>query len=328
MLLCRLMANNTFRENALRVVAVLGLIAILLLGAWGIIQLAFYLPTLFSGLGRTKETVTVTVPAQTISDKAFTLTWKHTGGAGDHSYAVSYSCAQGLSFAVPVPTGALQLVPCDTPFNYINASSSMPIVPVLASGTKQATTTITVAANKLSDGSVTVRGNGRTTVAASTTPSTSAGEAPATTKPVTTTKPKPSTTYVPSGRTQNLYGLPDLEVTMVQAPQVANVGSRITLQFVITNVGSNVAPSGWMFNAILPYQPIYVHPSGGQQALYPGDKIVYTLSYDVVPQGGYGYDYYGGFGGQAQATIEIDPSLYLQESNKLNNTAIATYQVY
>lgn len=326
------MANNTFRENALRVVAVLGLIAILLLGAWGIIQLAFYLPTLFSGLGRAKEAVVVTLPAQTTSDKAFTLAWRHTGGSGEHSYAVSYSCAAGLSFAVPVPTGALQLVPCDTPFNYINASSSMPMVPVLGSGTKQATTTITVTATKLSDGTVSVRGSGRTTAFASTTPSTTAtgSTSGSTTAIKPTTSPKPSTTYVPSGRTQNLYGLPDLAVEIVQAPQVANVGSRISLQFVITNVGTNVAPAGWMFNAVLPYQPIYVHPSGGQQALYPGDKIVYTLGYDVVPQGGYGYDYYSYdyYGGQAQATIEIDPSLYLQEANKLNNTAVATYQVY
>jgi hypothetical protein len=315
--------NTTFRENLLRVIAVIGLIAILLLGAWGIIQLAFYLPTFFGNFGKAKEAMSVSVPAQSTSDKAFDLSWKHAGGTGEYSYAVSYSCADGLAFAAPVPTGAYQLVKCDTPFDYVSATSSMPIIPVLAEGVRQASTTITVSATKLADGTVSVKASGKTTVAASTTPAT----APAATKPAATaTKPasgaKPSTTYVPSGRTQNLYGAPDLAVQIVSAPTQAQIGSRISLQFVITNIGTNVAAAGWTFNAVLPYQPIYVYPSGGQQMLYPGDKIVYTLGYDVVPaQGSY-------YGNQAQATIEADPLNYLPEVSELNNTAVATYQVY
>ena len=42
---------QTFWDNVLRVVAVIGLIAVLLLGAWGIIQLAFMLPTFFHNIG-------------------------------------------------------------------------------------------------------------------------------------------------------------------------------------------------------------------------------------------------------------------------------------
>lgn len=315
-------SSNTFRESALRVVAVLGLIAILLLGAWGIIQIALYLPTLFGTLGRSPETLTVSVPAQSTSDTAFTVTWRHADAAG-HTYALSYSCTEGLRFAAPVPTGAFQLVPCDTPFNYINASSSMSIIPVLAAGTARATTTITVAATSLASGDSTARASGRTTVVASTTPASprqepsASGQAPA-------AKPKPSTTYVPSGRTHNLFGLPDLAVHIMHAPGHVSAGSRVTLQFVVTNAGTNVAPAGWMFNAVLPYDPVYVYPSGGQQALYPGDKIVYTLVYDAVPA-----SYYGGYyDAPMQAIIEVDPSAYVAESNKLNNTAVATYRVY
>ena len=109
---------------------------------------------------------------------------------------------------------------------------------------------------------------------------------------------------------------------IISAPTQAQAGSRISLQFVITNIGTNAAPAGWTFNAILPYNPIYVYPSGGQQMLYPGDKIVYTLGYDVVPaQSGY-------YGGSAQATIEADPMNYVQESSDYNNTAVSTYQVF
>jgi hypothetical protein len=322
--------NTTFRENLLRVIAVIGLIAILLLGAWGIIQLAFYLPTFFSTWGQAKEALTVSVPAQSTSDKAFNLSWKHTGKQdGEYSYSVSYSCNAGLAFAAPVPTGAYQLVPCNTPFNYVSASSTMPLIPVLKD-TNKATTTITVAATKLSDGTITAKATGMTMVSASTTATaTTPVTTPATTKPATTTtKPttstKPATTYVPSGRTTNLYGTADLAVQIVSAPTQAQVGSRVSLQFVVTNIGTNVAPSGWMFNAVLPYNPLYVYPSGGQQMLYPGDKIVYTLGYDVVPAGN-SRDYYGG---SAQASIEVDPINYIPEASEYNNTAVASYQVY
>lgn len=364
------MATNTpgtpFKENFLRVVAVVGLIAILLLGAWGIIQIAFYLPTFFSNFGKTKEALTVSAPSQLTSNQPFTLSWKHTGKDGEYSYSVSYACAQGLAFAAPVPTGSYQLVRCNTPFNYINASTSMPLVPVFASGTTQASTTFTVAAAKLADGTISVKGTATTRIqagsatAASTTPSVS------TPKPTPTKKPtsaKPSTTYVPSGRTQNLYGYPDLAVQIISAPQSAPVGSRITLQFVVTNLGTNVAPAGWSFNAVLPYNPVYTYDSGSQQKLYPGDKIVYTLGYDAAYAGSSGYTgypttNYGGYGngscnafgpcavpgyannnyysysqnsygqGQVQAIIQVDPYNYVSEQNKSNNTATATYQVY
>lgn len=325
------MATNTsFRENLLRVIAVIGLIAILLLGAWGIIKLAFYLPTFFSNFGKAKETLTVSVPALSTSDKPFTLSWKHANHTGEYSYSASYSCAQGLAFAAPVPTGAYQLVKCDTPFNFVGATSSMPLIPVLQSGTTKGTTTLTLAATRLSDGVVTKRATGMTTVNASTTattagptytgPATTTTTKPATTKPATTST-KPTTTYVPSGRTQNLYGSPDLAVQIVSAPVQATAGARVSLQFVVTNIGTNAAPSGWSFNAVLPYNPVYVYPAGAQQTLYPGDKIVYTLGYDVVPS-------YGYYGGQAQVTIEVDPLNFVAESSDYNNTATATYQVY
>src|SRR3989338_348304 len=56
--------QKNFKENLVRVVAVLGLIAVLLLGAWGIIQLAFFIPTLFivAGNTTTKTTTPSTVP--------------------------------------------------------------------------------------------------------------------------------------------------------------------------------------------------------------------------------------------------------------------------
>ena len=331
------MATNTtsgsFRDNLVRVIAVIGLIAVLLLGAWGIIQLAFYLPTFFTNFSAAKESLSVSVPPQVASNRPFPLTWKHTGKDGEYGYSITYTCSEGLAFAAPVPTGTYQLVQCNTPFNYINATSTTPLIPVLAQGTTQASTTFTVSAIKLADGTVAVKGTANTRItvgapATTTVPVTATSTKPADTTPKpTTVTPKPAahtsgathSTYVPSGRTTNLYGTPDLAVQIITAPQTAAAGSRIMLQFVVTNIGTNVAHAGWELNAILPYNPTFTYSAGQQQKLYPGDKIVYTLGYDAESTGGY----YG----QTQATIQVDPYNYLQEANKANNTATATYQV-
>src|SRR3989338_2680 len=68
--------KHTFREHILRVVAVIGLIAVLLLGAWGIIQLAFFIPTFLGNIGGSltakneapKTTATTTVKTAVVTE--------------------------------------------------------------------------------------------------------------------------------------------------------------------------------------------------------------------------------------------------------------------
>ena len=211
--------KHTFKENVLRVVAVVGLIAVLLLGAWGIIQLAFYIPTLLSGgsASPAKETVSGTKPST---------------GAATTSTAVNTTV---------IPTKKTTPAPA------------------------------------------------KTTISSNT-----------------------GAKYVASGRTAQLYGYPDLAVYMLSNPGSVRAGSRIAMQFVVENVGTNVAPGGWAFSASLPYlpasqagNPVYTYQSGAQQALYPGDKIVYTLNYDVQ----YGNTYDGGCSGWSYPCVPA-PTIY------------------
>jgi hypothetical protein len=275
------MNTSIFWENFLRVVAVIGLIAVLLLGAWGIIQLAFFIPTLFNGSGsptavQAGETLSVSAPASVTAGQPFTLNWAHTNGSGDYSYQVSYACGTGLSLAAPVPTGAFEIVPCATPFNYINASSSMPIVPVLATSTMQGSYTFTVTATKLSTGAIAVSGTAKVNATAPVSPSPTASKpATSTTKPATSYT-SPSTSYVASGHTTGLYGYPDLAVRILSAQSTSG---NVTVKFEVANNGTNVTPYGWSFNALLPIQGTYTYPSGPQRQLYPGDYIIYTLNY-------------------------------------------------
>lgn len=182
--------NNTgVKDMFLRGIAVLGLIAVLLLGAWGIIQIAVNLPGFLGGVGGSVSSV----------------------------------------------------------FN------------------RQSTTT-----------SVVVNRSATTTATSSPTKSTTSKGA--------------SSTYVASGVRQNLYGAPDLAVRIISVVPVWDGRTNVT--FEVSNYGTNVAPAGWSFVAELPIAGNYPYSSVGQAALYPGDRIVYTLGFDSYDYGyNYGYDY-------------------------------------
>ncbi len=357
----------------LRSIAVLGLIAVLVLGAWGIIQLAVAIPNFFGNLGSgasslvtntsaQNETLTVSAPASITSGQTLQISWNHQNvdSSAQYSYAISYSCQNGLSLGVPVPTGAYQGAPCNTPFNYVNATEHMTAIPVLSTSSPATVVIFTVTATKLSTGAITAQGSATTTVNTSVAAAKPAAATAA--KPVTTAV-KPSTTYYPASARAALYGYPDLAVRIVS---VVPNGTRTTVQFIIENDGTNIVAGGWTFNATLPIRGGYTFASQPQQALYPGDKIVYTMSFDntfgqnqysnqyqngsyytgqsYYNAGGYtcngyncpatpsnynpNYNYNGTPYNLGTITITADPFNYIAELNKGNNTASATTPVY
>ncbi|MBI2004842.1 hypothetical protein HYS79_01615 [Patescibacteria group bacterium] len=179
------------RELFLRTVAIVGLVAVLLLGAWGIILIAFNLPNLFSTLGGSVSSL--------------------------------FAPSQQPESATPAIGAIAQDTPATVPTTKSNAA-----------------------------------------VAAKSTATASTGGA--------------SAKYVASGTRTNLYGAADLSVRILS---VVPAGARTNVQFEVQNIGSNVTPSNWTFDAQLPLTPAYTYRSQGQQALYPGDKIVYTIGFDT-----------------------------------------------
>lgn len=224
------MATNQsgMKDTILRAIAILGLIAVLLLGAWGIIQIAINLPAIFGSIG---------------------------------------SSISGVFSREESPRA--------------------------------------------------------TTTPAAVTPVVRTPVTPATTTPVKPAAPQqPAAVYTPSpsGNRSNLYGLPDLTVRVLSLNSLSSVQGRTVAQFEVTNIGSNVAPRNWNFVANLPIMGGYPYYSAGQQALYPGDRIVYTLTFDE----GYGYQqHYGSY--NTPFTITVDPYNQLRENSDFNNTASAGY---
>ncbi len=332
-----------FKDSALRAVAIIGLIAILVLGAWGIIQLVVGLPDFFNSFGggssssTSQEQVVISQPSAVTSDQPFTLSWAHKNGSGNHGFVISYACAEGLTFAAPVPTGQMQIVPCNTPFNFTNATQSMQLIPVLHTA-QPVTTTFTIAANRLADnkmtasstsGSVTVNPTHQaaavtaTPVAPVAKPTPTPVPTPAPVKVKTVATPRtPSTNYTASGRTSYLYGASDLAVRILSVTPAAN--GRYVAQFVIENIGTNVARSGWTFTSDLPTDPMYTFLSQPQQKMYPGDKIVYTMGFDI-PQAGcdsYYCDTSNPYGGNVKTfSIMVDDSNITRGEQASNNFA-------
>jgi len=350
--------KTSARDLFLRTVAVLGLIAILLLGAWGIIQLAFAIPGVFSNLGggvssvfnrntsgtSTKEAIVVSAPSSVMSGQTLAVSWMHNNSdkSGQYSYALSYACQSGLSLKAPLPNGSFQSVPCNTLFNYVNASQHMNVVPSVTGASQQLAMTVT--ATKLSNGLATASGNATTNVtaggaAATTQGSTGTGYA---TKPASTyTKPAktntyttPSTAYYPAAtRATSLYGYGDLAVTITS---IAPSNGVSTMRFTIANVGTNIVQAGWTFNATLPISGSYTFGSQPQQALYPGDKIAYTLSFAGVnaasayPSYDYGYGYnnnsYGYSTGSGYSTSGYGCNGYSCTNNNYVSNGYPNYQ--
>ncbi|MDZ4226315.1 MAG: hypothetical protein U1C66_02405 [Patescibacteria group bacterium] len=194
------METKSFRDTLLRGIALLGLILVLVLGAWGIIVLAFNAPNILSSAG------------QTIAGLF--------GGEREEETDEETDEEDGETVEVPVV-------------------SSAPSTPAKPTSTQA--------------------------------PTVGAGY-----------------TYTPAPQpVVQLYGYADLAVRIIS---VVPQGSRYSMHFEVSNIGTNVAPTGWSFVAQLPLEPTYTYNSGPQQALRPGDKIVYTMGFDMSSYN-YNYDY-------------------------------------
>ena len=149
-----------------------------------------------------------------------------------------------------------------------------------------------------------------------------------------TPTPKPVATYGAATRASTLYGSPDLAVSILGTQPT---GSRYTMQFVVTNVGTNVSAAGWILTAQIPVNPVYTYTSAPQPGMYPGDKIMYTLTFDAPTTYGYGYqntceypythcntqNNYNQYPAYSDRTVRVtvDPQGYVAEQNRANNAA-------
>lgn len=332
------------KHPLVRAASLAGLIILLILGAWGIIRVALYLPTAFQNAGGAivspfsslfapRQSATTTAPALSVagpagavkSDQPFTLSWNYANAsAGDSEYKVSYACTNGFSLEAPLPTGSFQKVACDTPFNYTDAKGSITLIPHITGSQSEVSVPFSVSASNLASGTTTTAS---TLVAFAQAPRTGAQQ-PSASAGTGAQTVKGAARYA---------GPADLAVRILS---VTPAGA----QFEIRNIGGATVPAGWLFTAALPVSPSYTYFSAPQQALGAGSYIIYTLGWDgqtpqncgyQYPYGQYPYQYqnypytypqqncygnsYGSYYAGGTLTIVADARGLVQDANRANN---------
>ena len=330
------MENNSkgrFAETAVRILAVFGFVAIILIGLWGSVSVAKVIPGTFASLASAivsltsvfvpaNNAITISVPSLTVNDgEAFALSWTHES-TQNGSYKFRYDCVPGVSFTSPTRTGSEAAIFCNTPFNFLNATDS---ITVTAFSEENQLTDVGVHIDFIPEGSTQAAVTGSVTLTVNNneeqtttpnTPNTNTG----TRNPGTETS---STFPISGGQTaSNPNGFVDLTVAVIavgvvdkdtgtftasSTPTRDSSQYRVAARFAVTNIGTKTSDQ-WNFNAVLPTFPSHIFTSPNQQALGPGDRIEFTIGFDSFDQDGVG-----------DLVINIDPSGRMNESNKTNN---------
>ncbi len=254
---------------AVKLFALIGLTAILFAGAWFSVKLVQWLPGISSaastftlrevlpfpfgnGEGARKGALRLTLPSLSVAHGApFTLSWEYPGTPeGAPLYALSYTCAEGVSLSV-VDGLTIRDLPCGTPYRFSSESRKMLLVPrslknrfidvtlslvlLRADGTPRedtrATQIITIVNERISDSpSLRSPKKGQRAPGQGSTGDTNAPEAVSRTEdavraaPQTRAPQKPVTVFVPNPKTrENPSGAPDLAV------EALTVGASVTV---------------------------------------------------------------------------------------------------
>lgn len=272
------------------ILAIAGFVVLAIIVIWGLLNLANlssgWFGNLFNGQNG-RGSISVSAPESAVAGRPARITWQHAGEGG--RYAFLYECTAGLDFGIPIvkdgeTTPTLARVPCGTAFTLGNATSSLIVVPVLASSTPIAAhiNIVYVPAGRGADAS----GNATITVTPPTGAPEPSGEAPETPRPT------------PSG------GPADLAVTILS---LTTDGSGMTIAvFNVSNIGGS-SSGVYAFSAMLPTAQPYAFHSDPQSPLAPGDSIVNTLRFTQTVPGIF--------------SVIVDPGNAVAESSENNNAA-------
>ena len=146
--------------------------------------------------------------------------------------------------------------------------------------------------------------------------------------------PPPVTTQVTTqtiAQSPAQIGRPDLAVSILAtgfvdpttgaftATNLITPEERAAVRFQVANIGT--APSGnWQFNAVVRELSQEIFTSPGEPSLNPGDKIVYTISYDDIAPDNNNTSV-------STFTVNINPNGSLQDANLGNDIATTQFNI-
>jgi hypothetical protein len=323
-------------STLMKVLAIVGLIAVLALAAWLSIQAIRYSPSAFSAVSSTISSAAVTLNSVfsfrggeelalaledtvLVSGEPTTVGFEHDGE--NAAYAFSFTCADNLRFRIQEENGEYTTVSCEEPYEFSNRSE-LRLIPVSETARfADSTVTLAVAGSEVSDtADITVvnesvpeeegepSGEGETPanggVSEPTTPST----------PTTPTQPtRPAGADLSIRVIGTGIALGD-DRTFYEAPAIP-ADQKGAIKFVVENVGGTRSGT-FNFIATLPIEgnPFFRYEAPTQQPLNPGDRVEYTLGFDTLD-----------VDDNANITIVIRPTG--PDANSSNNAVSRTVEI-
>ena len=331
------------KEQGLKILAGIGLVAVLVAVAFGAIRIGQGLPSVWSNLSAAAvslssvfspaDKLTLTGPESVVSGNPFEISWTRRNSETG-TYTVSYACEEKLSLMAENTAGSFENTFCNTPFNFGNAESKTRLL--ASAGTADETPArITVSFTPERSGARTVSDTIVVAVTGGKSATVTPGESPrqGTGGGNITTGPRQDNVYpIGGGNTGVPHGSgnkPDLQVTIISTGIVdrttnaysvvspIRTSDRGAVRFSVENVGG-VSSGSWTFAAVLPTIPLFTFNSESQRPLNPGDRIEFTLGFDSAE-----------LGTNKRLVINADPTQSVNEGNEDNNikeTFIAVIQ--
>lgn len=303
------------KEALTKVLAILGFLAIVILGVWLAVKIVSIIPSAFSSLASIADVVYNYSPNQKLEvatdesvingGESFTIAWTDMRKEG--IYAFSYECADGVSVDIR-QNGEIKSVACNTPTELGNVTSLEVRIASEKSRFVDVPYTITFTDKNSTEASADARST--VTIVNASIPAAGIAieeepkETPRTSAPAPTPTKTKTPTYVagtPTTVTKYVYVTPvsdpkgkiDLQVTFLGVGTLS--GKTFTpkssidsddqgaLQFEVKNIGTKTSED-WSYEAQLPSDITYKSPD--QKALKPNERAVITLGFSGISDEG------------------------------------------
>lgn len=327
--------ESPFRDIVTKTLAIIGVVAVLLIGMWLAVNTVKMVPRLASSLAAAMvsmtslfvpgERIEVTAPDTIENGTAFDVSWDHINKAKRGAYAFAFTCSGDLYFTSTLSEGG-EIITCNTPFTSKDLVGKITLT-AHSKAVAPVDTDLIIAFTE--EGATKV--SAETRIATTVNPSKVAEVKPSTPTNTgitgtTPTKPKTpgstsSQTYTFTGNTtpSNPNGTVDLRVKILEvgvvdkvsgeftASSSININARVAVRFAIENIGTKTS-GAWAFIAQLPTIPFHSFESAEQIPLAPGDRIEYTIGFDSMEQQK-----------KVQALINVDPKYRTYDIDRNNN---------
>ncbi len=310
------------------ILAVIGLIAVLGFGVWGVAKVTKTLPfpagaisrlaSVISGITLTKERIAasnvVADPKAIISGETFTLEWQAPKNGSIGIYELEYACGGAT---LKLPTG--EEILCNAPFNLWSKESTK----LVATANNDAPVELPISINFITQGSNAPTKVGSVNVIVSPKEETPKAASVAPNAATLTPGQEKTSVKLVGGIVPTGGGAANLAVQIINVGIIneatgvfshatsVNANQRAGIVFDVMNIGG-VASQQWKFRAALPAAG-GDYLSDAQDPIAAGAKIRYTIGFKDLTKTG-----------ENVAAITIDPPNQISDADRTNNTATTT----